>query len=109
MSRIADAFRSPGGAGVAACPTREGASDNLAPGSAGGTTVNKEGGRVGGRHKGMTVSQRFEEILAPEENSASARKIVGRQRLAPSPVRNARALCRDPEDTHGRRSLRAVH
>ena len=58
-----------GRAGVTACPTREGASDNLAPGSAGGTTVNKEGDRVGGRHKGKAVSQRFEEILAPREDS----------------------------------------
>jgi len=54
---------------VAACPTREGASDNLAPGSAGGATVNKEGGRVGGRHTGMAVSHRFEKILAPGEES----------------------------------------
>src|SRR5258708_30418053 len=39
-------------------PTREGASDNLAPGSAGGTTVNKEGGRAGGRYQGMARYRR---------------------------------------------------
>src|SRR5258708_1174573 len=69
----------PEGAGVADCPTREGASDNLAPGSAGGTTVNKEGGRVGGRHKGMAgiaeirrnprAGRRFDGLVAQRKRS----------------------------------------